>query len=68
MNIKSIRKSAGYTQKSLADACNMQIRQIQRLESGDVSPSEMTAKNLFAIADCLHIDPRLLLSIDKPSK
>lgn len=66
MNIKSIRKAAGFTQQSLADACGMQIRQIQRLESGEVSPGDMTAKNLFSVADALNIDPRILLS-DKPS-
>ena len=66
MNIKSIRKAAGFTQQSLADACGMQIRQIQRLESGDVYPGDMTAKNLFTIADALGIDPRMLLSY-KPS-
>lgn len=66
MNIKEIRKTAGFTQQSLACACNMQIRQIQRLESGDVLPGDMAAKNLFAVADALGIDPRALLS-DKPS-
>lgn len=66
MNIKSIRKAAGFTQQSLADACGMQIRQIQRLEAGEVSPGDMTAKNLFSVADALNIDPRILLS-DKPS-
>lgn len=64
--IKKLRKSAGFTQQSLADACNMQIRQIQRLESGDVLPGDMAAKNLFAVADALGVDPRTLIS-DKPS-
>mgnify|MGYP005769082221 CR=1 FL=1 len=66
MNNKEIRKAAGFTQQSLADACGMQIRQIQRLEAGEVHPGDMAAKNLFAVADALGIDPRALLS-DKPS-
>lgn len=39
----------------------MNIRQIQRLEKGDVSPGDMAAKNLFAIADALNVDPRYLI-------
>ena len=61
MNIKEIRKAAGFTQQSLACACNMQIRQIQRLEAGEVSPGDMAAKNLFAVADALGVEPRTLL-------
>lgn len=58
---KSLRQAAGLTQQALADIAGLNIRQIQRLEKGDVSPGDMAAKNLFAIADALHIDPRTLI-------
>ena len=58
---KSLRQSAGLTQQALADITGLHIRQVQRLEKGDVSPGDMAAKNLFAIADALNVAPRYLI-------
>ena len=58
---KALRQSAGLTQQALADITGLHIRQIQRLEKGDVSPGDMAAKNLFAVADALNVDPRTLI-------
>lgn len=55
---KSLRQAAGLTQQALSDIAGLNIRQIQRLEKGDVSPGDMAAKNLFAVADALNVDPR----------
>lgn len=58
---KTLRQAAGLTQQALADLAGLNIRQIQRLEKGDVSLGDMVAKNLFAIADALNVDPRNLI-------
>lgn len=65
---KALRQSAGLTQQALADITGLHIRQIQRLEKGDVSPGDMAAKNLFSIADALHINPRILIEEDNTMK
>lgn len=55
------RRAAGFTQKQLADASGVNIRQIQRVESGRSTEGNVTAKNLLAIADALGVDPHILL-------
>ena len=57
------REAAGLTQKQLAEASGVNIRQIQRIENGEAKPENITLKNAVAIADVLHIDPRKLLGI-----
>lgn len=65
--IKAARKASGYTQQSLADACGMHIRQIQRLETGQIAPGDMAAKNLLAIASALGMTvEELMLGQDNP--
>lgn len=59
--LKSKRTEIGMTQAQLAEASGVNIRQIQRVESGKSSESNMTAKNLLAIADALDIDLHSLL-------
>lgn len=59
--LASIRKSAGMTQVKLAEASGVNVRQIQRVESGNSSEENMTAKNLLSIADALGVDPHILL-------
>ena len=61
IKLKALRLAAGLTQQALADIAGLNARQIQRLEKGDVSPGDMAAKNLFAIADALIVDPRNLI-------
>lgn len=61
MTIKEARKAARMTQQQLADQSGVNIRQIQRVESGASQAGNLTAKNLIAIADALGIDPHELI-------
>lgn len=51
--IFEIRNQKGITQKELADSCNVDIRTIQRIESGEVVPRMSTLK---LISDILEIE------------
>ncbi len=42
--IVELRKAQGLTQKELVDKCNLNIRTIQRIESGEVTPRGYTLK------------------------
>ena len=55
------RSSMGMTQKDLADKSGVNIRQIQRYESGTSGCENMTLKNAIAIADTLGCDVRDLI-------
>ena len=55
------RRMAGMTQAELAAKSGVNIRQIQRVESGEAEPGNLTAQNLLAIADALGVDIRELL-------
>lgn len=61
MDIKELRKAAGLTQRQLADASGLNIRQVQKIEAGEIEPGNMTAKNVFALADALGVDARRLI-------
>jgi len=61
MTIKDARKAARMTQQQLADESGVNIRQIQRLESGESLAGNLTAKNLISIADALGVDPHSLI-------
>lgn len=55
------RKSAGLTQKRLAEAAGVNVRLVQKVEGLEVQAGNLTAKNLLAIADALNVDPRELI-------
>lgn len=55
------RRVEGMTQAQLAEASGVNIRQIQRVELGEAEAGNLTAKNLIAIADALHVDIRRLI-------
>lgn len=57
MTIKNARQSAGLTQKELADQANINIRQIQKIESGDIRLSNLTAANYIRLCQALSLDP-----------
>lgn len=42
--ISEVRKQKGYTQSELADECNVDIRTIQRIETGEVTPRFFTLR------------------------
>ena len=45
--IVELRKANGLTQDELAEKCNLNIRTIQRIESGDVTPRSYTTRLIF---------------------
>lgn len=61
MTIKEARKVARMTQQQLAEKSGVNVRQIQRVESGESLAGNLTAKNLIAIADALGVDPHSLI-------
>ena len=61
MKIKEIRKSQGLTQKALAEKAGINIRQIQKYESGEYDIGNMTLKNAISIADALRCEIKDLL-------
>lgn len=59
--LKEARLAAGLTQLQLAEISGVNPRQIRRVELGEAEVGNLTAKNLFLLADALHIDPRELI-------
>ena len=51
IRISELRKKKAMTQKELADACNVDIRTIQRIESGEVVPRMYTIRLLSNALD-----------------
>ena len=49
--IAELRKAKGYTQEELVDKCNLSVRTLQRIESGEVAPRSYTIKVIFAALD-----------------
>lgn len=45
--IAELRKARGLTQEELVDQCNLSVRTLQRIESGDVSPRSYTQRIIF---------------------
>ncbi len=62
--IKEKRVQKGMTQEALAEKCEITVRTVQRIESGEVDPRSYT---LQMIASALEIDFQELVNIDAPS-
>lgn len=52
------REVKGMTQKKLAEKTGINIRQIQKYESGEYNPENITLKNAVALADALDCEPK----------
>ena len=52
---------AKLTQSQLAEKAGINIRQVQKIEAGNISTENITAKNIFALADALGVNARDLL-------
>lgn len=63
-NLKELRKLCGMTQKELAEKSGINIRQIQKYESGEYALNNMTAKTANAISGALGCSIEDLMSID----
>lgn len=59
--LKFFRKGKDLSQQALSEITGINIRQIQRFESGTSDIGNITLKNAIAIADALEIDVRDLL-------
>ena len=54
--VRRERKLLGMTQKELAERAGMNLRQIQKIESGEILLENLTLKNAVALADALLLD------------
>lgn len=52
--IKTYRKKQGLTQTDLANLAGLNIRQIQKIENGEVKTENITLKTMQAIAQALN--------------
>lgn len=53
-HIKTYRKKQGLTQADLANRAELNIRQIQKIENGEVKTENITLKTMQAIAQALN--------------
>lgn len=56
-----VRLQAGLTQAELARKSGVHLRLIQKIESGESRPENVTAKTLLGLSDALGIDPHDLV-------
>lgn len=54
--ILELRKEKGFTQEELVEKCNINVRTIQRIEAGDVTPRSFTIKTILEV---LGVDTRM---------
>lgn len=54
-HIKTYRKKQGLTQTGLANLAGLNIRQIQKIENGEVKTENTTLKTMQAIAQALNV-------------
>lgn len=64
MDLKSVLFSLGISQSYLSRKTGVNLRQIQKICSGEYKLENITAKNFLAISKAINIDPYDLL---KPS-
>lgn len=55
--IAELRKAKGLTQEELVEKCNLNVRTLQRIESGEVTPRSYTIKAIFTALDYNVYDP-----------
>ena len=55
--IAELRRARGLTQEELVEKCNLSVRTLQRIESGEVIPRSHTLRVLFAALDQTFYDP-----------
>jgi ketosteroid isomerase-like protein/DNA-binding XRE family transcriptional regulator len=49
--IAELRKAKGLTQEELVEECNLNVRTLQRIESGEVTPRSYTIRIIFSALD-----------------
>lgn len=61
--LKEIRKKLGMTQKELAEKAGINIRQLQKYESGEYSLENMTIKTANLISGALECSVETLIKL-----
>lgn len=61
--LKRLRVSAGITQRGLADAAGLNLRQLQKIESGEIKIQNITLANAKKLADALGVKMEDLLAV-----
>ncbi|MGB3151996.1 MAG: helix-turn-helix transcriptional regulator [Maribacter sp.] len=51
IKITELRKQKGFTQEELVELCNINVRTLQRIENGEVSPRSYTIKTILSALD-----------------
>lgn len=59
--VKRLRHNAGLSQKGLADASGVNIRQIQKIEAGEILTKNITLENAVRLAKALGVQPADLI-------
>lgn len=59
--VREVRLSLGYSQQELADLCNLDLSQINRIELGKINTS---VSHLFLIAEVLKVSPKELIDFE----
>jgi len=54
--IAELRKAKGLTQEELVQKCNLSVRTLQRIESGEVTPRSYTIRIIFAALETNMVD------------
>ncbi len=65
LNIKQLRKKAGYTQKQVAEQTKTSINYISMLENGQRNPSDKMKSKLAELYNCQITDIFLALQTTK---
>lgn len=65
-HVKMYRKKQGLTQADLANRAGLNIRQIQKIENGEVQTENITLKTMQAIAQALNAKIDDLISCSAP--
>lgn len=63
-NIAYLRRVRGITQAHLADMSGINIRQIQKIESGEIDIGNVTLKTAVSLAKALDFDIKELIRCD----
>ena len=67
--ISQLRKAKGLTQEELVERCNISVRTIQRIETGDVNPRSYTVKTILSALESnfneLHSDSSFSENVSK---
>jgi transcriptional regulator with XRE-family HTH domain len=64
--IQELRRKKGLTQEELVDTCKLNVRTLQRIESGEVNPRSYTTKIIFNALDYDRNDN--FLNVENPVK